>query len=75
MKAANSINCARTASRDLTAAEAAASDIAAKTRRRAFAYRADTGKDDDVRAAFSQIVAERTRIDILVNCAGQPAGQ
>jgi NAD(P)-dependent dehydrogenase (short-subunit alcohol dehydrogenase family) len=61
--------------RDLATAEAAASEIAAKTDRPAFAYRADTGKDDDVRTAFSQIVAEHGRIDILVNCAAQPGGQ
>ena len=42
---------------------------------RLYACRADTGKDDDVRTAFSQIVAEHGRIDILVNCAAQPAGQ
>ena len=61
--------------RDFANAEAAASDIAAKSGQRAFAYRADTGVDDDVRGAFSQIVAEHGRIDILVNCAAQPAGQ
>ena len=61
--------------RDLATSEAAASDIAAKTGRPVYACRADTGKDDDVRAAFSQIVAEHGRIDILVNCAAQPGGQ
>jgi NAD(P)-dependent dehydrogenase (short-subunit alcohol dehydrogenase family) len=61
--------------RDLAAAEAAASEIAAKTGQSLYAYRADTGKDDDVRAAISQIMAEHERIDILVNCAAQPAGQ
>ncbi len=61
--------------RDLAAAKATASGIAAKTGRPAFAYSADTGKDDDVRAAFSQIAAEHSRVDILVNCAAQPAGQ
>jgi len=61
--------------RDLRTAEAAASEIAANTRRPVYACRADTGKDDDVRSAFSQIVAEHGRIDILVNCAAQPAGQ
>jgi NAD(P)-dependent dehydrogenase (short-subunit alcohol dehydrogenase family) len=61
--------------RDLAVAETAASDIAAKTGRPVYAYRADTGKDDDVRAAFSRIVAEHGRVDVLVNCAVQPAGQ
>jgi NAD(P)-dependent dehydrogenase (short-subunit alcohol dehydrogenase family) len=61
--------------RDLATAEAAASEIAANTGRSLYAYRADTGKDDDVRAAVSQIVAQHERIDVLVNCAAQPAGQ
>ena len=37
--------------RDLGTAETAASEIAAKTGQSLYAYRADTGKDDDVRAA------------------------
>jgi NAD(P)-dependent dehydrogenase (short-subunit alcohol dehydrogenase family) len=61
--------------RDLATAEATASEIAAKTGQSLYAYRADTGKDDNVRAAVSQITAEHERIDILVNCAAQPAGQ
>ena len=61
--------------RDLGTAKIAASEIAAETGQSLYAYRADTGKDDDVRAAVSQICAEHERIDILVNCAAQPAGQ
>jgi len=61
--------------RDLSTAEAAATDIATKNGRPVFAYRADAGKDDEVRAAISQIVADHGRVDILVNCAAQPAGQ
>lgn len=61
--------------RDLATANAAAADLATATGRPAFAYRADTGKDDDVRGAISRIVAEHGRVDVLVNCAAQPAGQ
>ena len=61
--------------RDLASAEAAATEIGAETRHALHAYRADTGKDADVRAAVAQIVAEHGRVDILVNCAAQPAGQ
>jgi NAD(P)-dependent dehydrogenase (short-subunit alcohol dehydrogenase family) len=61
--------------RDLAIAKVAASEIGAETGQPLYVYRADTGKDDNVRAAVSQIVAEHERIDILVNCAAQPAGQ
>ena len=61
--------------RDLGTAKTAASEIAAETGQSLYAYRADTGKDDDVRAAVSQMVSEHERVDILVNCAAQPAGQ
>jgi NAD(P)-dependent dehydrogenase (short-subunit alcohol dehydrogenase family) len=61
--------------RDLAGAQAAASEIAVETAQALHAYRADTGKEDDVRAAVAQIVAEHGRVDILVNCAAQPAGQ
>ena len=56
-------------------AQAAASEIAVETAQALHAYRADTGKEDDVRAAVAQIVADHGRVDILVNCAAQPAGQ
>lgn len=61
--------------RDMSVAKVAASEIAANTGQSLYVYHADTGKDDDVRAAVSQIVEEHKRIDVLVNCAAQPAGQ
>ncbi len=61
--------------RDLASAKAAATEIAAETKHALHAYRADTGKDEDVQAVVAQIVAEHGRVDILVNCAAQPAGQ
>ncbi len=61
--------------RNLDTAKTAVSEITTETGQSLYAYRADTGKDDDVRAAVSQIVAEHQRVDILVNCAAQPAGQ
>jgi len=61
--------------RDLRAVQGAAADTAKATKRPAYAYRADTGEDGDVRNAVSAIVAELGRIDVLVNCAARPAGQ
>jgi NAD(P)-dependent dehydrogenase (short-subunit alcohol dehydrogenase family) len=39
------------------------------------AYRVDTGEDAQVRDAFSKIVTDFGRLDILVNAAAQPGGQ
>ncbi|MBN9062697.1 MAG: short-chain dehydrogenase [Rhizobiales bacterium 65-9] len=61
--------------RDMSAAAAAANEIEAATGRNTRAYRADTGSDDDARAAVTQIVAEFSGVDILVNAAAQPGGQ
>jgi NAD(P)-dependent dehydrogenase (short-subunit alcohol dehydrogenase family) len=61
--------------RDLAAAETAAAEIAAESGRTVRAYRADTGRDDDVRAAVAAIAADFGRIDILVNNAAKVAGQ
>ncbi len=61
--------------RDGGAAEMAASAIAENTGAVVDGLRADAGSDDDVRAAVADIAARRGRIDILANCAAQPAGQ
>lgn len=61
--------------RDLRAVQEAAAESAHATQWPAFAYRADTGDDGDVRDAVKAIVTELGRIDILVNCAARPAGQ
>lgn len=61
--------------RDREVADAAAEAITAATGTRVIVSPADTGDDDAVRA-MSEDVAERLgRIDILVNCAAEPAGQ
>ncbi|HTJ26654.1 MAG TPA: SDR family oxidoreductase [Candidatus Limnocylindria bacterium] len=60
--------------RDLATAEATAAEIAGESGRTARAYRADTGKDEDVRSAFAAIAADFGRIDILVNNAAKVAG-
>jgi len=72
--AAEGADCALIA-RDMGVAGAAAEQIAARTGRRARAYRADTGEDEAVASAFAAIAADFGRIDILVNCAAQPGGQ
>lgn len=56
-------------------AEAAATEIAAKTGRRVIATLADTGDDAAVQAMAADVAARLGRIDILVNCAAEPAGQ
>jgi NAD(P)-dependent dehydrogenase (short-subunit alcohol dehydrogenase family) len=60
--------------RDLAAAETTAAEVAAESGRTVRAYRADTGKDEDVHAAFAAIAADFGRIDILVNNAAKVAG-
>ena len=61
--------------RDRSALEAAARDIAAATRRTPKPFVADTGEDAAVEAMVAQVLAAFGRVDILVNCAAQPAGQ
>jgi NAD(P)-dependent dehydrogenase (short-subunit alcohol dehydrogenase family) len=61
--------------RDQAANEATAEEIAADTGREVIAFRADTGDDAAVRAMVEAVAAAFGRIDILVNCAAQPAGQ
>src|SRR5215831_19242234 len=61
--------------RNIEDAEKTAAAIASESGRTARAYCADTGDDSSVRGAFAQIVAEFTRLDILVNAAAQPGGQ
>jgi len=61
--------------RNLKDAEAAAAEIAAESGRTVRAYAADTGDDAAVHAAFERIIADFTRLDVLVNAAAQPGGQ
>jgi NAD(P)-dependent dehydrogenase (short-subunit alcohol dehydrogenase family) len=60
--------------RDLAAAEASAAEIAAESGRALRAYRADTGEDSEVQAAFGAIASDFGRIDVLVNNAAKVAG-
>ena len=53
----------------------AAVDIARQTGRTVKAIAADTGDDAAVKAMVAAVQAAFGRIDILVNCAAQPAGQ
>lgn len=60
--------------RDLAAAEASAAEIAAESGRTVRAYRADTGQESEVHAAFAAIASDFGRIDVLVNNAAKVAG-
>lgn len=59
--------------RDIVRAEAVAETIPVSSRRQAKAFRADTGSDEQVRECFTQIAGAFGGIDILINCAAQPA--
>jgi NAD(P)-dependent dehydrogenase (short-subunit alcohol dehydrogenase family) len=61
--------------RDAEALEAARAAIAGETTRPIAAISADTGDDASVKAMVAEALARFGRIDILVNCAAQPAGQ
>jgi NAD(P)-dependent dehydrogenase (short-subunit alcohol dehydrogenase family) len=61
--------------RDRSACEAAASAIHAASGQKARAYLADSGRDEEVRKVVAEIAGDLGGIDILVNCAAQPAGQ
>ena len=61
--------------RDRVALDAAAAEIAAATGRRIKPFAADTGDDAAVKAMVGAVLAAFGGVDILVNCAAQPAGQ
>lgn len=61
--------------RDQAVAEAAAEEITAETGTRVIVSLADTGDDDAVKAMAADVAERLGRIDILVNCAAEPAGQ
>jgi NAD(P)-dependent dehydrogenase (short-subunit alcohol dehydrogenase family) len=57
------------------ALEAAAKEIAEATGGRVLPFVADTGDDASVREMGEQVLAALGGIDIVVNCAAEPAGQ
>ena len=61
--------------REQEAADAAAEAITAATGTRVIVSLADTGDDDAVTAMTADVAQRLGRIDILVNCAAEPAGQ
>jgi NAD(P)-dependent dehydrogenase (short-subunit alcohol dehydrogenase family) len=61
--------------RNMADANRTAQEIAAATGQRVQAYKADTGNDEAVPSAFAELANDFGRIDILVNCAAQVAGQ
>ena len=61
--------------RNMADATIAAQEIASTTAQRVQAYNADTSSDEAVRSAFAELATDFGRIDILVNCAAQAAGQ
>jgi NAD(P)-dependent dehydrogenase (short-subunit alcohol dehydrogenase family) len=61
--------------RDKAALDAAASEISRETGRAIKAISTDTGDDGSVKAMAAAALSTFGRIDILVNCAAQPAGQ
>lgn len=54
--------------------EATAEELSNETGRNVLPIPADTGNGDDVRRLVAQAFDEYDRLDILVNCAAQPAG-
>ncbi len=63
------------AARGAAALEAAAAQISADVGRSIKVAPTDTGDDASVKAMVAAVLAVFGRIDILVNCAAQPAGQ
>jgi NAD(P)-dependent dehydrogenase (short-subunit alcohol dehydrogenase family) len=63
------------AARDKAALDAASAEISAATARRIKAIATDTGDDASVKAMVAEVLSTFGRVDILVNCAAQPAGQ
>jgi NAD(P)-dependent dehydrogenase (short-subunit alcohol dehydrogenase family) len=61
--------------RDKASLEASAAEIAKETGRTVRGFVADTGDDSAVKEAVAAIQKSFGRLDILVNCAAQPAGQ
>jgi len=61
--------------RDRAVAEAAASAVTHKTGTRVIASVADTGDDASVVAMGKDVAQRLGAVDILVNCAAEPAGQ
>jgi NAD(P)-dependent dehydrogenase (short-subunit alcohol dehydrogenase family) len=61
--------------RDSRALESARAEISGKTGRSVRAISADTADDAAVTAMVAAVLSASGRIDILVNCAAQPAGQ
>ena len=62
-------------SRGRAALDEAAAEISQRVGRPVKAIVADTGEDASVKAMAAEVLAAFGRIDILVNCAAQPAGQ
>jgi NAD(P)-dependent dehydrogenase (short-subunit alcohol dehydrogenase family) len=61
--------------RDESALATAAAGVAAATGRAAKWFAADTGDDGAVKRMVAGVLAAFGRVDVLVNCAAQPAGQ
>jgi NAD(P)-dependent dehydrogenase (short-subunit alcohol dehydrogenase family) len=61
--------------RGKSALDEASADIARQIGRAVIAVAADTGDDDSVKAMVAAVLAAFGRVDVLVNCAAQPAGQ
>jgi NAD(P)-dependent dehydrogenase (short-subunit alcohol dehydrogenase family) len=61
--------------RGKAALEASGAEITGRVGRPILAIAADTGDDASVKAMVAEVLAKFGRIDILVNCAAQPAGQ
>jgi NAD(P)-dependent dehydrogenase (short-subunit alcohol dehydrogenase family) len=61
--------------RGKAALEASGAEISGRVGRAILAVAADTGEDSSVKAMVAEVLAKFGRIDILVNCAAQPAGQ
>jgi NAD(P)-dependent dehydrogenase (short-subunit alcohol dehydrogenase family) len=61
--------------RGKAALDAASADIAHQVGRAVQAIPADTGDDASIKAMVAAVLSKFGRVDILVNCAAQPAGQ
>ena len=62
------------AARTRSELETTAEELSNETGRNLLPIPADTGNSNDVRRVVAQVVEEFDRLDILVNCAAQPAG-
>ncbi|HUZ20815.1 MAG TPA: SDR family oxidoreductase [Acidimicrobiales bacterium] len=63
------------AARDRARLDAAAAELSSASAGRVVAVTVDTRLDDSVREMVARVAAELGGVDILVNCAAQPAGQ